>query len=420
MKVSDDFMIEDRNPVPLAFCAHPTSTTTETREKDIDEYLLECIEPIFVANPDESRQAPSLKSYGGDTESEFEFSDGEDSEFENIKNVRDGALDSDDEFDRLVKFSAKMIEKTHKIEYPTEAEMRKQRKPKKTQTAPNVHEYDDLPPLENLSIECKSNLLEFGFVSKVVDCQVVIASTCTEVLDFDSYLFDEKGNSIGQVYDIFGQVKNPQYVVRFNSSEEASIMPIDMKIYYAPTDNQLSKTPFKGLNLAAANRETIRSLNRKLDHQAAVEKVAGRNQIVDVDSDVEFSDDEAEKQYQKSKRNVPMNPRPAFEANRGGRKRDRRGVQQVRFPNNPVQNAADVVQISAPKPYRRDYDSPQVSSPIRDEDIVELLIHDLTRDSNPATNNTQQAAAVRSPQSTETNPYAEFGCHGGFNGRFGI
>lgn len=36
-----------------------------------------------------------------------------------------------------------------------------------------------MPPLENLSIECKGQLLEFGFVSKVVDCQGKLSKMST-------------------------------------------------------------------------------------------------------------------------------------------------------------------------------------------------------------------------------------------------
>ncbi|KAF1757956.1 hypothetical protein GCK72_014414 [Caenorhabditis remanei] len=385
----DDFMTIDRTPVPLAFCAHPTPIATEIVKKEagIAEQLFELVDPIIVGNPNEIRQAPSIKSYGCDTESEFEFSD-DDSDFENIKDIRSGALDSDEEFDKIVKFSAKIIEKTHKSEYPENVETKKNRKSKNTHKTANVREYDDLPPLENLSIECKSNLLEFGFVTKVVDCQVVIVSTCNEVLDFDSYLFDQKGNAIGQIYDIFGQVKTPQYVIRFNSSEEASLMPIDMKVFYAPAEEQYSKTPFKGLNLAAANREAIKSLNRRLDQQAAVEKAVDHIHVADVDSDVEFSDDEAEKEYRKNKQTVPMNQRHQNEANRGGRKRDRRGGQKVQFAAGNTATNPLAANTSAPKPYRRDHDGP--------------------------------APDARPPQTTDSNPYAEFGCHSGFNGRFGI
>ncbi|EFP12010.1 hypothetical protein CRE_27938 [Caenorhabditis remanei] len=370
----DDFMTIDRTPVPLAFCAHPTPIAPENVKKEagIAEQLFELVDPIIVGNPNEIRQAPSIKSYGCDTESEFEFS-GDDSDFENIKDIRSGALDSDEEFDKIVKFSAKIIEKTHKSEYPEDIETKKNRKSKKTHKTANVREYDDLPPLENLSIECKSNLLEFGFVSKVVDCQI---------------------------YDIFGQVKTPQYVIRFNSSEEvsvilcatvqtvfqASLMPIDMKVFYSPAEEQYSKTPFKGLNLAAANREAIKSLNRRLDQQAAVEKAVDHIHVADVDSDVEFSDDEAEKEYRKNK--LPMNQRHPNEANRGGRKRDRRGGQKVQFAAGNTAPNPLAANTSAPKPYRRDHDGP--------------------------------APDARPPQTTDSNPYAEFGCHSGFNGRFGI
>lgn len=402
MEDPDDFMTIDRTPVPLAFCAHPTpiATKVEKKEDGIVEQILKLVDPIIVANPNETRRAASIKSYGCDTESEFEFS-GDDSDFENIKDIRSGALDSDEEFDKIVKFSAKIIQKTHKSEYPGDVETKKNRKSKNAHKTANIREYDDLPPLENLSIECKSNkLIEFGFVSKVVDCQVVIVSTCNEVLDFDSYLFDQKGNAIGQIYDIFGQVKTPQYVIRFNSSEEASLMPIDMKVFYAPTEEQYSKTPFKGLNLAAANREVIKSLNRRLDQQAAVEKAVDHINVADVDSDVEFSDDEAEKEYRKNKQPAPINQNHQYESNRGGRKRDRRGGHKVQFAGmntspapapytaNTSASAPFAANTSPPKPYRRDHDGP--------------------------------APNTRPPQSSDSNPYAEFGCHSGFNGRFGI
>ncbi|CAP24349.1 Protein CBG03454 [Caenorhabditis briggsae] len=396
--IEEDF-ITDRNPVPLAFCAHPTPIAPENKnqEDDIVEQILELVDPIVVSNQNETRQASSIKSYGGDTESEFELSE-DDSDFENLKDVRAGAFDSDEEFDRLVKYSAKIIEKTHKSEYPGENDTRKNRKTKNSQKTANIREYDDLPPLENLSIECKSQLIEFGYVSKVVDCQVVIVSTCNEVLDFDSFLFDEKRNAIGQVYDIFGQVKSPQYVIRFNSSEEAALIPINMKMFYAPTEKEFSKTPFKGLNLAAANRDTIQSLNRQLDHQAAVQKANDRSYVPEVDSDVEFSDDEAEKEYRRNTQPQSASGRQSFEPNRGGRKRDRRGGQRVQFASN----------APAPKPYRRDHDGPITASSTTPSFTPSVI-------PSPT-----PAPPSRPPQSTESNPYAEFGCYSGFGRRFGI
>ena len=83
-----------------------------------------------------------------------------------------------------------------------------------------------------------------------------------------------------------------------------------------------------------------------------------------------------------------MNQRHPNEANRGGRKRDRRGGQKVQFAAGNTAPNPLAANTSAPKPYRRDHDGP--------------------------------APDARPPQTTDSNPYAEFGCHSGFNGRFGI
>uniref|UniRef100_A0A8R1HUN6 H/ACA ribonucleoprotein complex non-core subunit NAF1 n=1 Tax=Caenorhabditis japonica TaxID=281687 RepID=A0A8R1HUN6_CAEJA len=394
----EDFII-DRNPVPLAFCAHPTTPTTQKApvslnpQNDVMNEIMEMIEPIQIENPGEIRRPESIKSFGCDTESEFEFSGGEDSDFENLRDLKAGAVDSDDEFDRLVHFSAKILAKTHRSEYPEENATRKSRKSAKSQKIPNQHEYDDLPPLENLSIECKSRLAEFGFVSKVVDCIVLIKPTCTEILDLESLIFDEKGTSIGQIYDIFGQVKCPQYAIRFNSVEEAQLLPIDMKVFYAPNEQEYSKTPFKGLNLAAANRETIQTLNRRMDHQEAVKKANDIQNNADVGSDVEFSDDEAEKEYRKTRTNTHQQS-----AARGGRKRDRRGAQSVRFSAQTHSN---------PRPYQRDFDVAQAPAPAPPK-AAETPVPVKSEAPNPP------------PATNFDNPYAEFGCYSAYNGRFGI
>ncbi|CAI2350190.1 unnamed protein product [Caenorhabditis sp. 36 PRJEB53466] len=404
---NDDFVI-DRNPVPLAFCAHPTSKSAKNQlqagDSDVLEAFLDGIVPIKIDNPSEIRRAESLKSYGGDTESEFEFSgDDEDLEQE-LRDLRAGNGDSDEEFDRFVRVSAKIIQKTHRAEWDHGDDGNARKTNKKSYKTTNVHEYDDLPPIESLSIECKSSLIEFGLVTKRVDCVVVIESTSTEVLDFDSFLFRQNGTAIGQIYDIFGQVKNPQYAIRFNSPTEAAELEIGTKVYYAPNEEQFSKTPFKGLNLAAANREALSTLNRRLDHQEAVAKAIANGQNAECvgggDSDIEFSDDEVEKEYKRIKGSNPTRHGaggPNFGGNRGGRKRDLRGRQQVRFADAP---RGMTQHFAPPKPYRRDFDvemAPAAPAPV------------------PVAQSGPEA-----PPAQFDNPYAEFGCYSGFNGRFGI
>lgn len=92
------------------------------------EEIFQLSEPVNVKNPEVHRQPASLKSFGCDTESEFELSD-EDSDFEEtIAELKSGNHDSDEEFDRITRISAKLIEKTHKAEYPAENEPKKHKK----------------------------------------------------------------------------------------------------------------------------------------------------------------------------------------------------------------------------------------------------------------------------------------------------
>lgn len=57
-------------------------------------------------------------------------------------------------------------------------------------------------------------------------------------IDLDSVLFLEHGErALGHVFDVFGPVQTPFYVVRFNSSQhvmEAKVQCGDL-VYFAPT-----------------------------------------------------------------------------------------------------------------------------------------------------------------------------------------
>ncbi|CAB3406240.1 unnamed protein product [Caenorhabditis bovis] len=411
--IGEDDIIIDRTPTVSETYVKPK--IEEETQADVDAIKKQSISQIFdqiaenytnLGNASEVRNAPSVKSYGCDTESEYEFSD-DGSEFgDDFKKITSEALDSDDEFDKLVHYSSRLIKKIHQVEY-SENGKKSRRGAKNAAKANIMNEYDNLPPIEKLTIKCDSSLIEFGYISKTVDCIVVIESTSNVILDFDSYLFDEKADVIGQIYDIFGQVKSPNYAVRFNTREEASLFPIGMKVYYAPNEEEFSKTPFKGLNLAAANRETLEKLNKKLDQDDAIQRVKEKKHIDGVDSDVEFSDDEAEKAF---RTNLKLQEGRAQHGRGGGaggnRKRDRRGG-RVQFSDRRG-NGQRGGRPDRPHPFAWQHPSsrnPQtqtVSSPA------------------PVVAPTPAPAAPAPSASTNDNPYAEFGCYSGFSGRFGI
>lgn len=62
-------------------------------------------------------------------------------------------------------------------------------------------------------------------------------------IDLDSVLFLEKGQrALGQVFDVFGPVQEPLYVVRFNSSEHIKEFKVNKgdHVYFAPTTEHTS------------------------------------------------------------------------------------------------------------------------------------------------------------------------------------
>lgn len=99
-------------------------------------------------------------------------------------------------------------------------------------------ELDQLPPIQRLGISAHvEELSHMGRVSTILDRLVTVVSfKHLPPLDLDSILFSKHGTALGPIFDVFGPVKEPRYVLRFNSQQEIEEMAIaaDMPIYYAP------------------------------------------------------------------------------------------------------------------------------------------------------------------------------------------
>lgn len=67
---------------------------------------------------------------------------------------------------------------------------------------------------------------------------VVAGNPNVPAIDLDSILFLEQGErALGQVFDVFGPVQTPFYVIRFNSYQhvmETNVQCGD-RVYFAPT-----------------------------------------------------------------------------------------------------------------------------------------------------------------------------------------
>ncbi|KAK5986645.1 H/ACA ribonucleoprotein complex subunit [Trichostrongylus colubriformis] len=283
-------------------------------ETEVTEIMKEVLDHVLLWNDPSTtevdfysldyRKAPSMAS--ASSASGSEFGDLSDSELPFVESDDD----SDREFEKLQALSCELRLKTFKEEHPDDVLKQKRVNVEKIIDKSNLeHDYDNLPPLENLTIHCEESIpLEpVGHVTSIVDCLVVIQSDSGVALDFDSVLFDKDRNSVGVVYDLFGPVRSPFYSVRFNTKEEAAAkMNVGMQVYYAPTAEQYTKT--------------------------VIDKQDTSSNVIpdDVSSEDEpvFSDDEKEREYRKQK--AAAGKRPEDNQNRGQSRKRR-----VQFSDSP-------------------------------------------------------------------------------------
>lgn len=203
--------------------------------------------------------------------------------------------DSEEEFNRILETSRLQREQREDSEDEEEGRLHVE---VKTDAKLIEHEYDSLPPIEQLNIHVVEDipLEKLGEVTQIVDCIVVVESDPNTrwklemALDFDTVLFDSDRNAVGQVFDVFGSASSPLYAVRFNSPEEAQAVKIGTEIFYAPGVEQFTRT--------------------------VLTEVLKKQKIVDAgwdgegecpDDEIAFSDDEAEKRYMAKHRHKKQN-----------------------------------------------------------------------------------------------------------------
>ena len=106
-------------------------------------------------------------------------------------------------------------------------------------------ELDDLPPIEDLKISVPEVLCDpLGEVAWMVEPLVVVRPKPGKpTLNLDTVLFVEKGQrALGKIFDVFGQVNEPHYCVRFNSSQhiQECDIKVGMIVYYCPNTEYTS------------------------------------------------------------------------------------------------------------------------------------------------------------------------------------
>ncbi|KAK1132280.1 hypothetical protein K0M31_016400 [Melipona bicolor] len=107
------------------------------------------------------------------------------------------------------------------------------------------NELDDLPPIEDLQISVPEVLCDpLGEVAWMVKQLVVVKPKPGKpTLNLDTILFIDKGQrTLGKIFDVFGQVNEPHYCVRFNSSKHITQckVTVGMSVYYCPNTEYTS------------------------------------------------------------------------------------------------------------------------------------------------------------------------------------
>ncbi|KAM4749967.1 uncharacterized protein FYW61_014869 isoform 1-T2 [Anableps anableps] len=98
---------------------------------------------------------------------------------------------------------------------------------------------EELPAVEEVSVSLpeEAELQPMGTVSSIVQQLVIIQSLKdTPPLNEDSILFRSDRVAVGKVFEVFGPVCSPLYVLRFNSSDQISSKGLaeGSTVYYAP------------------------------------------------------------------------------------------------------------------------------------------------------------------------------------------
>ncbi|KAK1790388.1 hypothetical protein P4O66_014288, partial [Electrophorus voltai] len=98
---------------------------------------------------------------------------------------------------------------------------------------------EDLPPVENLTITLpeETEVEAVGIISSIIDQLVIVESKKdSPPLNEDSVLFNKDHLAIGRVFEVFGPVCQPYYVLRFNSQEEIEQKNLHLRemVFFAP------------------------------------------------------------------------------------------------------------------------------------------------------------------------------------------
>ncbi|NXI40745.1 NAF1 protein, partial [Galbula dea] len=156
---------------------------------------------------------------------------------------------------------------------------------------------DELPPVEDLVIILPDDveLKLFGTVSSIIEQLVIIESLRgLPPVNEESIIFKEDRQAAGKIFEIFGPVLHPFYVLRFNSSEHIKAKGIHVQdsMYFAPSVEDFTRYIFA----EKLREEKGSDASWKNDQEPPPEAL-------------DFSDDEKEREAKQKKKKLPSQGR---------------------------------------------------------------------------------------------------------------
>ncbi|XP_069099880.1 H/ACA ribonucleoprotein complex non-core subunit NAF1 isoform X2 [Pleurodeles waltl] len=112
-------------------------------------------------------------------------------------------------------------------------------------TPKDVLHLNELPAVDDIDITLPANveMRPFGVVTSIVDQLVIFESRFNQpVLSEGSVIFKENRSSAGKIFDIFGPIPRPSYLLRFNSEEHIAAHGIKVEdiMYFVPNSQEFT------------------------------------------------------------------------------------------------------------------------------------------------------------------------------------
>ncbi|XP_029600077.1 H/ACA ribonucleoprotein complex non-core subunit NAF1 [Salmo trutta] len=186
---------------------------------------------------------------------------------------------------------------------------------------------EELPAVEELTVVLpeEAEILPLGSVTSIIQQLVIIQSfKDTPPLKDDSVIFNSDRLAVGKVFEVFGPVSSPFYVLRFNSESDITERGVKLKdsMFYAP-----SLTDY-----------TLYILTEQLRRLKGSD-ASWKNDQEPPPEALDFSDDEAEQKMKRKKKKGNVQKSERERGQRADPQPDRDSVTRPQMSQRPLQQS---------------------------------------------------------------------------------